>query len=117
MNEITGISNSFGSAWANPAYDHNGNMTTIPQPATPTAAYTGTYDAWNRLDRLVDSASGQTVQTNAYDGRNYRMSRNTYTAGILSETRHYFYTASWQSLEERAGSSTTPDRHVIVSVL
>ena len=88
VNEITGITNSVGSAWATPAYDHNGNMTTIPQPATPTSAFTGVYDAWNRLVRLLDPSSGNTVQTNAYDGRNFRTIRNDYAFGVLSETRH-----------------------------
>ena len=90
VNEITGISNSVGSAWTVPAYDHNGNMTTIPQPATPSSSYTGTFDAWNRLVKLVDPSSGNTVQTNAYDGRNYRMNRSSYTSGVLSEAEAMF---------------------------
>ncbi len=53
------------------------------------------------------------MQTNAYDGRHYRTIRNDYTAGALSETRHYFYTAAWQSVEERVGKSTSPDRQFV----
>ena len=56
VNEITGITNSTGTAWATPAYDANGNMTTLPKPAAPQSALTGTYDAWNRLVKLVDAA-------------------------------------------------------------
>jgi RHS repeat-associated protein len=88
-------------------------MTTIPQPADPTKSYTGTFDAWNRLIKLVDTASANTVQTNAYDGRNYRTIRGTYTAGVLSETRHYYYTTGWQVVEERVGSSTAPNRQFV----
>src|SRR5262249_50309349 len=44
VNEITGITNTVGSAWAQPNYDAAGNMTTVPQPANPTVAYTCTYD-------------------------------------------------------------------------
>ena len=112
-NEITGISTPVGPAWANPAYDTNGNMTTIPQPANPSSAYMATYDAWNRAIKFVDPSTGNTVQTNAYDGRNYRTIRNDYTAGVLSEARHYFYTSGWQSIEERVGTSTTPDRQFV----
>ena len=113
VNEITGITNSVGSAWATPAYNNNGNMTTIPQPAAPTSAFTGVYDAWNRLVKLLDPLSGNTVQTNAYDGRKFRTIRNDYTAGVLSETRHLFYTTGWQAIEERIGTSTTAERHFV----
>ncbi len=107
VNEITGISNSAGSAWAQPAYDKNGNMTTVPQPANPGSAYTATYDAWNRLVKLVDRPTGNTVQENQYDGRKYRTVLATYTSGTLTETRHYYYSHRWQSLKERLG--TSPD--------
>jgi hypothetical protein len=80
-------------------------MTTIPQPAAPASSYTATYDAWNRLVKLVDGAN--TVQENQYDGLRRRTIRKSYTAGVLSETRHYYYTARWQIVEERLG--TTPD--------
>jgi RHS repeat-associated protein len=113
VNEITGISNSVGSAWANPAYDRAGNMTTIPQPAAPASSYAGTYDAWNRLVKLVLNPSGQTVHTSSYDGRHYRLIRNSYTSGALSETRHYFYSANWQDVEERIGTSMTPNRQFV----
>ena len=105
VNEITRVTNSTGPAWAQPAYDKNGNMTTVPQPANPGSAYTATYDAWNRLVKLVDAPTGDTVQVNQYDGRKYRTVRETYTSGTLSEARHYYYSHRWQSLEERLGAS------------
>ena len=45
VNEITDITESTGPSWVTPAYDRNGNMTTIPKPADPTASFTATYDA------------------------------------------------------------------------
>ena len=61
VNEITSITNTVGSAWVQPKYDAAGNMTTVPQPANPSVAYTCTYDAWNRLVKAVDAPSGDTV--------------------------------------------------------
>jgi len=110
-NEIAEITNTVGSSWSQPAYDPAGNMTTVPRPATPGSSYTATYDAWNRLVKL--QAGGQTVQENAYDARNFRVVRKDYSAGILSETRHAYFTDSWQVVEERLGSSTSPDRHFV----
>ena len=54
VNEITDVTESAGPSWVTPAYNKAGNMTTIPQPADPTKSYTATYDAWNRLVKLVD---------------------------------------------------------------
>jgi len=47
------------------------------------------------------------VQENVYDGRNFRIIKKTYTSGVLDETRHIYYTSSWQAIEERLG--TDPD--------
>ncbi|MBS0266507.1 MAG: hypothetical protein JSS02_31535 [Planctomycetes bacterium] len=88
-------------------------MTTLPQPANPSTSYTGTYDAWNRLVKLVDPSSGNLVQTNAYDGRTFRTIRDTYTTGVLTEIRHLYYTAGWQDIEERLGTSTSADRQFV----
>ena len=57
VNEITGITNTLGSSWVTPAYDANGNMTTIPQPADPANSFNGKFDAWNRLVSLVDNST------------------------------------------------------------
>ena len=57
VNEILGLDASGGSSgggsgdWADPAYDKNGNMTTMPRPGSLANGYTGVYDAWNRLSR------------------------------------------------------------------
>ena len=113
VNEITNITNSVGSAWANPVYDPNGNMTSLPKPAAPQSALTGTFDAWNRAVKFVDATSGNTVQTNAYDGLRRRTIKQAYTSGTLSETRHLYYSSAWQVLEERVGTSTNAQRQFV----
>ena len=138
VNEITAINGDVGDLWATPRYDANGNMTTIPRPqlerpnwANLTAdqwsdltkeewseleaapKFTATYDAWNRLTKLVDAGNGQTVQENQYDGRNYRTVTKTYANGSFVETRHQYYTDDWQCVEERLGSSSTPERQFV----
>jgi RHS repeat-associated protein len=111
VNEITGIAETAGPSWADPAYNAAGNMTTIPQPAAPTSTYAATYDAWNRLVKLVDGAN--TVAEYQYDPRTYRTVAKNYTGGVLTETRHYYYSTRWHVVEERLGTSTTPDRQFV----
>ncbi|MCY2962269.1 MAG: hypothetical protein NT069_01220, partial [Planctomycetota bacterium] len=113
VNEITGVTNSVGSAWTAPAYNRNGNMTTVPQPADPTKGFSATYDAWNWLVKLVDVPTDQTVQENAYDGRTFRVVRKSYTSGVLSETRQLFYSTGWQVVEERVGAATAAERQFV----
>jgi len=55
----------------------------------------------------------QTICENVYDARGYRIRKDTYTSGTLSESRHYYYTPGWQCLEERTGSSTTAERQFV----
>jgi len=107
VNEITAIGGTPG--WATPpAYDPAGNMTSFPQPASPSNAFTAVYDAWNRMVSI--SSGGSTVATYQYDGRNFRTVK--YTASI-SETRHFYYTNSWQDIEERVGTATTMDKQYV----
>ena len=105
VNEITGITNTSGAAWVTPAYNRAGNMTTIPKPADSTTSFTGTYDAWNRLVKLEDNSG--IVAEYEYDGVKRMGVLKSYAAGVLSETRHLYYTepSRWQVIEERLGSS------------
>ncbi len=111
VNEITGITNSVGSPWANPAYDAAGNMTTMPQSASPGSSYTATYDAWNRLISL--SSSGNLVQQNQFDARTFRTVINSYSGGVLTEIRHCYFSSNWRDIEERVGTATTADRQFV----
>ena len=91
-NEITGIAATVGSAWQTPAYDRNGNMTTMPQPLAPTSGYTGVWDAWNRLIALKSGAND--VESCLYDGMNRRVKRVLYTSGSPTETAVSLSTAT-----------------------
>jgi RHS repeat-associated protein len=86
-------------------------MTTLPKPADPANGFTAVYDAWNRLVELKDGAN--TVAKYKHDGRGRRILKETYTAGTLSETRHFYHSNDWQVLEERVGSATTAERQYV----
>jgi hypothetical protein len=119
VNEITNISASTGPTWVTPVYDAAGNTIRMPQPANPTAGFTALYDAWNRMTRLFtgggsssSSSSGSggsgggpsvPVAVYDYDGRNFRIVKNTYVGGVLNEIRDVYFTAGWQDIEERVG--------------
>ncbi|MEZ6129146.1 MAG: RHS repeat-associated core domain-containing protein [Planctomycetaceae bacterium] len=113
VNEITDITETAGSSWVTPAYSAAGNMTTMPQPATPTSSYTATYDAWNRLVKIVDGSN--TVAEYQYDGAKRRIVQKEYISGTLDQTRHLYYTepSKWQVVEERIDSSADPNRQFV----
>ncbi|ODA28248.1 hypothetical protein A6X21_01220 [Planctopirus hydrillae] len=115
VNEITDITNTVGSAWADPAYNAVGNMTTIPKPKQMDEAYTATYDAWNRLVKLEEEVSStlETVAEYQYDARNFRIVVKAYDSGVLDETTHAYFTDGWQNIEERTDSNSTPSQHHI----
>ncbi len=77
-------------------------MTAIPQPASPSSAFTGVYDAWNRLTQLIG------VATYSYDGLNRRATKTI--SGVL---RDLYYSNDWQVHEERVGGATTADRQFV----
>ena len=145
VNEITGITNSVGTAWATPSYDSAGNMIGMPNPpatimgttpawvpmteaqwntlteaqwsamtensSTTPQQLSATYDAWNRLVLITNGT--QKVIENVYDARGYRIRKDTYTSGTLTEARHYYYTPGWQCVEERIGTTTTAERQFV----
>jgi RHS repeat-associated protein len=104
VNQINGITESTGPVWVDPRYDEAGNTITMPQVADPTLTFTATYDAWNRMVSVSDT--GGTIATYQYDGRGRRVVKVTTSP---SETRHFYFTNSWQDIEERTGSSTSAD--------
>jgi RHS repeat-associated protein len=111
VNEITNITETTGPTWVVPEYDLAGNMITMPQPASPTSSFSAVYDAWNRMVSI--SVGSDFVGQYQYDGRNFRIVKDTYTSGTLSETRHLYYTSNWQDIEERVGTSTDMDQQYV----
>jgi len=94
VNEITAVSTSGGlPLWTTPAYDAAGNMTTMPQVATPTSSYTNVYDAWNRI---VSVSTTRLLTTFAYDG----LGRRILDSGRIS--RRFYFSNQWQAIEEWA---------------
>ncbi len=69
------------------------------------------YDAWNRLVEIQNGATK--LVESVYDARGYRIRKDTYTSGTLSESRHYYYTPGWQCVEERLDTSTTVERQFV----
>ncbi len=106
VNEITGIANSLGTAWAQPAYDRAGNMTAVPQPLDQTDTFEATYDAWNRLVLLEDGETA--VAEYDYDPLNRRVTVDDGTA-----VRHAYFSQQWQALEERLNGSTDAARQFV----
>jgi len=88
-------------------YDPAGNMAGIPNPQLLSAQY----DAWNRLVSISDGAN--TVSQHIFDARGYRIRKDMYTSGTLTETRHYYCTPGWQCVEERTGTLTTLERQFV----
>ena len=112
VNEITAFGANAGSQWAAPTYDRTGNMTALPQPASPGEGFTCTYDAWNRLVSVAAATSGQPVARYQYDGRGYRTVAQSYASGVLSETRDFYYSDQWQIVEDRVGHATAERQFV-----
>jgi RHS repeat-associated protein len=95
-NEIVDIAATVNTTWETPAYDRNGNMTSIPKPATPsTTSFPAVFDAWNRLAALTGTA------TYGYDGLHRRISM----APASGSTRWFVNSKDWQVLEEYLGTS------------
>jgi RHS repeat-associated protein len=94
---------SLAGASTNVAYDLSGNMTKAPQPGDWASHYTLQYDAWNRLSAVTIPVTGglMLVAGHNYDGLGRRIEKETYTAGSLTEVRHFYYSNQWQVLEER----------------
>ncbi|HEX7449814.1 MAG TPA: RHS repeat-associated core domain-containing protein [Pirellulales bacterium] len=102
-NEIYSIA---GGGWVQAHYDAAGNMITMPQATSPTTNYSALYDAWNRLTSVMAGTSA--IETIAFDGITRRISTT-----VSGTTRHFYYSISWQVLEERIGSTVTPDRQFL----
>ena len=82
-----------------------GNTVLAPVPGTWASGYALTYDAWNRLVKVMSGMT--TVAVYAYDGKDRRTTKTT------SSVRHYYYCVKWQIMEERVGSGTSFDRQFV----
>jgi len=103
VNEISTITATTGTNWADPVHDAAGNMTQIPKPSDLANSYDLTYDAWNRLVNVTDGAS--TVAEFEYDGLNRRIIKDDQTTVF-----HYYYNESWQCVEVREDTDTDPSK-------
>ena len=108
INEITGISTGYGTAWATPSYDANGNMTVMPRPGNESSSLTVIYDAWNRQVSVTDSTGATSKYV--FDGLNHRVAKAVPNGSNWMRT-DFYYNQSWQTVEERqyttAQSSST----------
>jgi hypothetical protein len=103
-NEITQVDASATHV----AHDAAGNMSKVPKPASWSAHYDLTWDAWNRLVKVADGAN--TVSEYQYDGTNRRIVKKLYSGGTLSQTKHIYLSSQNQVLEERVDASISADR-------
>ena len=104
VNEITGITETVGTAWVDPVHDKAGNMTTLPKPSSLATGLTCTWDAWNRLVEVKQSAT--VVGRYEYDGLGRRVkshvdSQSPGNPNGVDAYVHFFYNQGWQELESR----------------
>jgi RHS repeat-associated protein len=93
-NEILTLS---GSGAVQPVHSAAGNMTTMPKPGSWNTAYTCTWDAWNRLVKVMEGAT--LVGEYTYDALTRRITQST-PEGL----RSYYYNNQWRVIEERNSS-------------
>jgi len=96
-------------------HDAAGNMTKVPKPSSWADHYDLTYDAWQRLVKVVDGTT--IIAEYRYDALGRRIAKMTdYTGETPGETRHFYYNTSYQVLEERVDTATTADRQFVWGV-
>jgi RHS repeat-associated protein len=84
------------SITSNPVYDLDGNMTSGPLPAAPTANSTLTWDAENRL---ISTTVGTVTTTYQYDAQSRRIAKSTGT------NKNVFLYNGWNSVADYSLSS------------
>ena len=55
----------------------------------------------------MKNAGGSPVGQYQYDGRNRRI------IAVTTQTRHFYFTNSWQDIEQRVGTATTMDQQQV----
>jgi RHS repeat-associated protein len=105
-NSISGIG---GADWVDPTADKGGALKSGPQPGAETSRLHHTYDAWDRLTKVqADSGGspGATLAEYQYDGSNRRIVKLKPNGANWDRT-DYYYTCTWQVLEERTAANVT----------
>ena len=102
VNEITFIDGSNTKV----GYDGAGNMTVMPKVGALGTTQQNTWDAWNRLVKVMEGAA--VIGQYAYDGLTRRIAKT-----VSGELRHGYFTAQWQLVEERTDASTTAERQFV----
>ena len=108
VSEITGISETTGTAWIDPVHDKAENMTTVPKPSSPASGLTCKWDAWNHLVEVKEGAT--VVAKYEYDGLARRVKKHVDSESParpdgIDTYVHMFYNGAWQVLETRRSAS------------
>jgi len=113
---VSTITASTGSDWVDPVYDAAGNMTSGPMAGMSIETDTEetrlhfTYDAWNRLVKVEDDDGGgepdDTIAEYRFDGLHRRIAKILPYGSNWNRT-DYYYTRSWQVIEERQADDVT----------
>ncbi len=106
VNEITFIDGGNTTV----GYDGAGNMTVMPKVTDAGTAQQNTWDAWNRLVKVMEGEI--TVGSYAYDGLTRRVWKETVEGDTLTK-RHGYFTSQWQLIEERVGTETEAERQFV----
>ncbi len=86
MSPHASITATTGTNWFDPKHDAAGNMTEMHRPGDLANGLEATYDAWNRLVKLVDKSVSTPIATSQNGRRHYRgtlkPSKKTHTAKV-----------------------------------
>tara|TARA_R110002072_G_C7977582_1_gene535741 strand:+ start:15436 stop:22821 length:7386 start_codon:yes stop_codon:yes gene_type:complete len=112
-NEVTSLDPIGVGSTLDPTYDDAGNFKLNTSTQGPNGRRY-VHDAWNRLVRVETNPSGSSpvsVLENEYNGLNWRVKRrmdlSKSSPDGLDEERVYYYSASWQMIEEEVDTDLT----------
>ena len=121
VNEITGITASTGPVWAEPVYNKNGNMTSIPRTPAPNpdwANFTAdqwtsfTPDQWSNLEERIGTFT--TPAEHHIWGVQYidnLICRDRSTTGTLNERLYAMQDANWNVTGIVSASGSVAERY------
>jgi RHS repeat-associated protein len=121
--------NTINLTWPHPTRDGDflvavvadTNMHNAAPPAGWTTAVSHVSDNGEVLIAYIANAPSQTATGTFTGGKFGKLSvvvaeysvEQSYSGGVLSERRRFYYSSGWHVLEERVGSSTTADRQFV----